>query len=339
MVYFLKTREFLRKHGFLRIVGNETPKNCRFEYPEIQDYLRARVAVGSICGGPWAFGDDDVYRRCATEQVRLVDFISLLLRWRLKENEIVFAIAQQRPRFNDLSTTSNSPAQAGLLQILLRALRDSNAQSSDVTRGLCRYFGDESGRTISNAYFWGLFSRLDLREIRIVKTLFRDVHLEHCRFDDRTVFENCAMENEFGAALSCRGLGEVDLIDCKLSNNALATFRQHKNKVGRVPIDRTHVENTCHHILNQFHIGQMGLRSKAYDDVRHQATKVSPIGEEILAELIRCGVLSEEKGGTRHSLEVKDRGAVSLFVQQSTLRGTVATAIDRAISKFVKLKQ
>ena len=51
--------EFLRKHGFLRVIGKETPNNCRFEYPEVQDYLRARVAVDSICGDAKVLGDDD----------------------------------------------------------------------------------------------------------------------------------------------------------------------------------------------------------------------------------------------------------------------------------------
>jgi hypothetical protein len=332
--------EFLRKHGFLRIVGKETPNNCRFEYPEVQDYLRARIAVDSICGEPSVLGDDDVFRRCAIEQVRLVDFISLLLRWRLPQDEIVDAIASQRGRFMELENVRSAAARAGLLQILLRTLRDNDSlTASDVTRNLCRYFGDRTGHTIDKGYFSGLFSRLDLRGIRIIRTKFNNVHLEHCRFDRGTRFDDCLFEGEFGAALSCKGLGEAILNDgCKLSTNAVATFRYHKNNVGGVRIDRNHIDDACHHVLKQFHIGQMGFRSKASDDIEHEAAKASPIGDDILAELIRCGVLAEKKAGTRRSLEVADKSAVSSFLQQSTPRQTMAEVIKRLTNRHIKIQ-
>jgi hypothetical protein len=328
--------EFLRKHGFLRIVGKDTPNNCRFEYPEVQDYLRARVAVESICGETSILGDDDVYRRCAVEQVRLVDFVSLLLRWRLSLEKIVDAIAIQRDRFGDLENRRSAEAQAGLLQILLRTLRESDLTASDVTQNLCRYFGDNITRTINKAYFSGLLSRLDLKRVRVAGAVFRNAHLEHCRFDDETFFDGCHFEEEFRAALNCRGLGDVVLQDCTLSDDATATFRQHKNNVGRVRLDRIHIDDASHHILKQFRIGQMGFRTKNFDDIEHEAAKASPIGDDILVELIRSGVLKEKKAGIRRSLEVADKSAASAFLQQSTPRGSMAETIERLAKRFVK---
>jgi uncharacterized protein YjbI with pentapeptide repeats len=329
--------EFLRKHGFLHITGKATPNNCRFEYPEIQDYLRAKLAVDSICGSATTLGDHEVFARCATEQARLVDFISLLLRWRLSEEQIISAIASRRARFSDATNKPEAAAAlAGLLQIVLRVLRDQNATSADVAKNLCKYFGDEQEQNIDNASFSGLISRLDLSGIWMTNSKFRDAYFEHVNFDANTVFENCEFEGEFGVAMNCKQLGEVTLSNCKFSPAALATFRQHKNNIARVRIDRSHVEDACHRILRQFHIGQMGLRSKAYDDIRHEAAKASTIGEEILQELIRSEVLIESKGGTRHSLEVKDRSAVSAFIQQSTPRGTMAKAIDKIVSNHAK---
>ncbi|MFK4536178.1 hypothetical protein ABIA00_004361 [Bradyrhizobium ottawaense] len=328
--------EFLRKHGFLHIAGTATPNNCRFEYPEIQDYLRARLAVDSICGSVTTLGEDEVFARCATEQTRLVDFISLLLRWKLSEEQIISAIASLRARRSAEATKSNATILAGLLQIVLRVLRDQNATSQDVAKNLCKYFGDDHGHNIDNASFSGLISRLDLSGIWITNSRFEDAYLEHVTFDAKTVFESCDFEGEFGAAMNCKQLGDVTFSNCKFSPAALATFRQHKNKIGRVRIDRSHIEDACHRILRQFHIGQMGLRSKAYDDIRHEASKASTIGDEILQELIRSEVLAESKGGTRHSLEVKDRGAVSAFIQQSTPRGAMARAIDKIVSGHSK---
>lgn len=331
--------EFLRKHGFLRIVGKDIPNNCRFEYPEVQDYLRARVAVDSVCGALVALGDEDIFRRCATEQTRLVDFVSLLLRWQLSVREIVSALALQCQRFNDTTSEEALAAQAGLLQILLRVLRDDNLSAMDTTSNVCRYFGDPNGRIIKGAYLNGLISRIDFRGVSFYDSKFRNTHLEHCIFDSDTAFVNCGFEGEFRAAMNCKSLGDATVDNCSFSDDAMATFRQHKNKVGRLQIDRSHIEEACHNILRQFHIGQMGLRSKSYVDVKSGASKSSPIGEEILDELLRSGVLEEEKAGTKHSIEVKDRSAVSAFIQQSTPRGSMAQAINKLASRHVKSRR
>jgi hypothetical protein len=328
--------EFLRKHGFLHISGAATPNNCRFEYPEVQDYLRARLAVESICGSVATLGDTEVFARCASEQSRLVDFVSLLLRWRLSEDQIISAIASRRAEFSKLQNEGGSRALAGLLQIVLRVLRDQNANAADVAKNLCRYFGDEQCKNIDGADFGGLISRLDLSGIWITNSTFRNAYLEHVTFDASTVFDNCVFDGEFGAAMNCKQLGEATFSNCKLSPAAMATLRQHKNNVGKTKIDRSHIEDACHRILRQFHIGQMGLRSKSYDDIRHEASKASTIGDEILRELIRTDVLMETRGGTRHSLEVKDRGAVSAFLQQSTPRGAMAKAIDKLVGSLAK---
>jgi len=328
--------EFLRKHGFLHISGGATPDNCRFEYPEVQDYLRARLAVESICGGASRLGDEDVFARCATEQTRLVDFISLLLRWRMSGDQIVSALSARRRYLTETTTSVKTTALAGMLQIVLRVLRDQSATSAGVAEDLCCYFGDGDGHNIDSAYFSGLISRLDLSGVWITNSTFENVQLEHIIFDRNTIFDNCEFRGEFGVALNCRQLGEAVLNSCKLSDSAMATFRQHKNNVGKGRIDRSHIEDACHRILRQFHIGQMGLRKKAFGDVLHEASKVSTIGEQILRELVKCDVLIESKGGTRHSLEVSDRGAVSAFIQQSTPRGTMAKAIDKLVSSYVK---
>jgi hypothetical protein len=327
--------EFLRKHGFLRIVGKETRNNCRFEYPEVQDYLRARIAVDAICGETMVLGDDDVFCRCATEQMRLVDFTSLLLRWRLPKDGIVDAIAAQRLRFVAMNNDKGDLARAGLLQILLRTLRDNDALTPPA---VCRYFGDKAGRNIDKAIFFGLFSRLDFRGLRIKNTVFRDAHLEHCRFDEQTIFENCYFDSEFSAALNCKGLGDVDLLNCQVSDKAMAIFRLHENKVAHLPIDPTHIKEACHHILSQFQIGQMGLRNKSRENVEHEARKASRIGDDILAELLRGGVLTEERAGTRKTLKVADRSSVGLFIQQAITRGNLAQVVDKLVKRHVRTR-
>jgi len=177
---------------------------------------------------------------------------------------------------------------------------------------------------------------LDLKRVRVAGAVFRNAHLEHCRFDDETFFDGCHFEEEFRAALNCRGLGDVVLQDCTLSDDATATFRQHKNNVGRVRLDRIHIDDASHHILKQFRIGQMGFRTKNFDDIEHEAAKASPIGDDILVELIRSGVLKEKKAGIRRSLEVADKSAASAFLQQSTPRGSMAETIERLAKRFVK---
>ncbi|WFU31459.1 NACHT domain-containing protein [Bradyrhizobium brasilense] len=331
--------EFLRKHGFLRIVGNETPYNCRFEYPEVQDYLRARLAVESIGGAPVAIGDDDVFRKCAVEQTRLVDFISLLLRWRMSSEEILLALSKQRERYVGITGRDVQPERAGLVQILFRVLRDTSLAAGQITREICVYFGDPSGRYVRDAFFSGLISRLDLRGISITNSRFKDVHLEHCTFDAATRFDNCVFEGEFGATSSNRHLGDVVVENCTLSEAAQATFRQHKNQVGRIPIDRSHIEDACHYTLKPFHIGQMRFRDRNYDDIRNQAAKASLVGHDLLDELIRTGVLEERKFGNRHRLQVADKAAVASFIQQSTPTGPVGQAINRIAASHIKSKR
>jgi hypothetical protein len=328
--------KFLRRHGLLHIVGDETPNNCRFEYPEVQDYLRARIAVDSICGAASVLGDDDVFRRCAAEQVRLVDFISILLRWRLPLAEIAARMAPQRRRFVAIENENGKLAAAGLLQILVRTLRDGRMTPREVMAHLCRYFGATADNVIEHGYFYGLFSRLDFSGVKVSKTTFKNVHIEHSAFDKETMFINCEFEEEFTAALNCTGLGDVSLIDCTYSKGALSTFRLHQNRVGRIDVDRPHIDFTCGHILGQFQIGQSGFRSKSYEDVLHEAKKVSPIGEDVLGELIGRGVLRERRGGTRVSLEVAERGAVSSFLQQSILRGAMVEVIDRLVRRHLR---
>jgi hypothetical protein len=80
----------------------------------------------------------------------------------------------------------------------------------------------------------------------------------------------------------------------------------------------------------------MGLRSKAKEDIEHEAKKVSPIGNDVLGELVRSGVLTEKRAGMRRSLEVSDKAAVSLFIQQSITRGKMATAVEQLVRRHLK---
>jgi predicted transcriptional regulator len=112
----------------------------------------------------------------------------------------------------------------------------------------------------------------------------------------------------------------------------------HEKDVGSVPIDRRHIDDVARHILWQFQIGQTGFRSKSFDDVLHEAKKNSRIGEDVLDELIKRGVVKEEKAGSRRSLEIAEKGAVSSFLQQSILRGRLVDAIERLAKRHASKK-
>jgi hypothetical protein len=175
--------------------------------------------------------------------------------------------------------------------------------------------------------------------VHITNTLFREVHIEHCVFDKETVFDHCVFEDKFTAALNCKGLRDAAVVNCTLSTGASSTFRLHQKEVEPITIDRPHIDDVTHHILGQFQIGQTGFRSKRFEDVLHEAKKVSVIGEDVLEELIKRGVLKEEKAGTRRSLEVAEKGAVSAFLQQSILKGRMVETIERLAKRHIIKKK
>jgi hypothetical protein len=311
-------------HGLLDVKS----KRVYFLFPFVYDYLRASVLVKWLLGGSPS-GARAVLRECAKQPGNLLEACAQLVRSKSAQHSWHVAA-----RTAYTTTQLTTEERVGFLHLMIvTAKQDVVGLHKDVTRIIVTILGNDKDYSLIKVVFSGSIAGLDMTELKFSDCEFSDVEFVKCAFDSRTCFTKC----KFNGRLlddGCKNLGEIELIDCDLSPQAITTFQRAKVRSVASKLTKGQIEAVISDLLGRFTRGPMGFVTRRQDGIRTEARRAAGFGEEVLDFLVKYRVLNEFQSGPRWMYKVENTRDVRQFLDNALKIGTVKDAHDALVTKL-----